>query len=127
MQSEMLLIVDDEEDLVSTLAERLELRGFQVETATSGIDALRHIGESEFSVLLLDVKMPGIGGVELLAEMRRKHLDLPVILFTGHGSVAEAKRGTQEGAFDYLMKPIDIEILVEKIRSAAGKAKGREP
>ena len=63
------LIVDDEEDLVSTMAERLELRGFEVETATSGTDALAHVGKSDFSVLLVDVKMPGVGGLELMAEI----------------------------------------------------------
>jgi DNA-binding NtrC family response regulator len=115
-----LLIVDDEEDLVSTMAERLELRGFEVETATSGADALGHVAEGGFSVLLIDVKMPEIGGLELMAEIKRKHPDLPVILFTGHSSLADAERGIQEGAFGYLMKPIDIDRLIEKIRSAAG-------
>lgn len=121
------LIVDDEEDLVSTMAERLELRGFEVETATSGTDALTHVGKSDFSVLLVDVKMPGVGGLELMAEIKRDHPDLPVILFTGHTSVADAERGIQEGAFGYLMKPIDIDRLIEKIRNAAGTRKGRKP
>jgi DNA-binding NtrC family response regulator len=121
------LIVDDEEDLVSTMAERLELRGFEVETATSGTDALAHVGKSDFSVLLVDVKMPGVGGLELMAEIKRDHPDLPVILFTGHTSVADAERGIQEGAFGYLMKPIDIDTLIEKIRNAAGTRKGRKP
>jgi DNA-binding NtrC family response regulator len=121
------LIVDDEEDLVSTMAERLELRGFEVETATSGTDALAHVGKSDFSVLLVDVKMPGVGGLELMAEIKRDHPDLPVILFTGHTSVADAERGIQEGAFGYLMKPIDIDRLIEEIRNAAGTRKGRKP
>jgi DNA-binding NtrC family response regulator len=120
------LIVDDEEDLVSTMAERLELRGFEVETATSGTDALAHVGKSDFSVLLVDVKMPGVGGLELMAEIKRDHPDLPVILFTGHTSVADAERGIQEGAFGYLTKPIDIDRLIEKIRNAAGARKGRK-
>ncbi len=121
------LIVDDEEDLVSTMAERLELRGFEVETATSGTDALAHVGKSDFSVLLVDVKMPGVGGLELMAEIKRDHPDFPVILFTGHTSVADAERGIQEGAFGYLMKPIEIDRLIEKIRNAAGTRKGRKP
>ena len=120
-----ILLVDDEADLVLTLAERLALRGFQVETATSGADALRHVSEGDFSVLLLDVKMPGIGGMELMAEIKQKHADLPVILFTGHGSVADAERGMREGAFDYLMKPIDIGELIEKIGNAVGRMEGR--
>ena len=126
MEQLRILIVDDETDLVSTLAERLTLRGFQVEVATSVTDALRHVSEGNFSVLIIDVKMPGIGGLELMAQIKREHPDLPVILFTGHSSVADAERGMREGAHDYLMKPIDIEKLIEKIRSAAGTKGGRE-
>ena len=126
MERLRILIVDDEEDLVSTLAERLALRGFQVEAATSGAEALRRVSEGDFSVLILDVKMPGIDGLELMAEIKQKDPDLPVILFTGHGSVRDAERGMEEGAFDYLMKPIDIDELIDKIRNATGGKKGRE-
>lgn len=126
MEQLRILIVDDEEDLVFTMAERLSLRGFQVATATSGTDALRQVSEADFSVLILDVKMPEIDGLELMAEIKRKQPDLAVILFTGHSSVADAERGMREGAHDYLMKPIDIEKLIEKIRSAAGTKGGRE-
>ena len=123
MERLRILIVDDEQDFVSTLAERLTLRGFQVEAATRGIDALRHVSEDDFSVLILDVKMPGIDGLELLAEIKQKHPDLPVILLTGYGSVADAERGIGEGACDYLMKPIDIDELIEKVRNAVGRGK----
>ncbi len=118
MEQLKILIVDDEEDLTSTMVERLGLRDFQVEAATSGIDALKRVGEEDFDVLILDVKMPGIGGLQVMAEIKRQHLDLPVILLTGHGSAADAERGMREGASDYLMKPIDIDTLVEKIRDA---------
>ena len=93
--------------------------------ATSGIDALRHVREGDFSVLILDVKMPGIDGLGLMAEIKRKRPDLPVILLTGHGSVADAKTGMKEGAFDYLMKPIDIDELIEKIGDAVDREKGQ--
>jgi DNA-binding NtrC family response regulator len=119
-----ILLVDDEEDFASTLAERLVLRGLQAEVATSGTDALRHVREDDFSVLILDVKMPGIDGLGLMAEIKRKRPDLPVILLTGHGSVANAETGMKEGAFDYLMKPIDIDELIEKVRNAVGREKG---
>ena len=125
MEQLRILIVDDEEDLVSILAERLALRGFQVEAATCGAEAMRHVREDDFSVLILDVKMPGIDGLALLAEIKQRHPDLPVILFTGHGSVADAEKGMEEGAFDYLMKPINIDELIEKIRSATGREEGR--
>lgn len=119
-----ILLVDDEEDLASATAQRLALRGFQAATATNAAGALRHLHEDEFDVLILDVKMPGTGGLRLMAEVKQERPDLPVILFTGHGSVADAQRGMQEGAFDYLMKPVDVDALVEKIRSAAGSKKG---
>lgn len=125
MKQLRVLIVDDEEDLASTMAERLALREFQVSTAASAADALERVGETDFSVLILDVKMPGLDGLELMAELKRRRPDLPVILFTGHGSVADAERGMKEGAFDYLMKPFDIDTLVETIRNAADAARGK--
>jgi len=121
-----ILIVDDEEELAFAMAERLMLRGFQAEASANALDALRRLGEDDFSVLVLDVKMPGIGGLQLMAEAKRKHQDLPVILLTGHGSTADAERGIREGASDYLMKPIDIETLIEKIRDASGRSKGEK-
>ena len=123
MEPLKILIVDDEEELVSTMAQRLVLRGFEVATATSGTDALKRVGEEDFGVLILDVKMPGIGGLRLLKEIKQNHPDLPIILFTGHSSVADAEKGMQDGAFDYLMKPIDTDELIEKIRNAAGGKK----
>lgn len=125
MEQLRILLVDDEEDFASTLAERLGLRGFQAEVATSGTEALRHLREDDFSVLILDVKMPGIDGLGLMVQIKRKRPDLPVILLTGHGSVANAETGMKEGAFDYLMKPIDIDELTEKIRDAVGREKGQ--
>ena len=80
--------------------------------------------ERDFDVLIVDVKMPGIGGLDLMATIVHDTPDLPVILFTGHGSVAEAERGIKQGAYDYVMKPVDIDVLVEKIRSAATWAQG---
>lgn len=124
MERLRILIVDDEEELGSILAERLALRGLEAEVATSGAGVLQRVSEDDFSVLILDVKMPGIGGLELMQEIKQKRPDLPVILFTGYGSVADAKRGMKAGAFDYIMKPVDIEELVGKIRNAAGREKG---
>ena len=124
MEELRILIVDDEEELVSALAERLVLRGFQVESATSGTDALKLSRKRDFDVLVADVKMPGIDGLALMVAIKRDRPELPVILFTGHGSVAEAKRGMQGGAFDYVMKPVDIDVLVEKIRKAASRTGG---
>jgi len=127
MERLRILLVDDEEDLVGAMAEHLALRGFQVETATSASEALRRLHEDQFDVLILDVKMPGTGGLNLMAEMKKQRPDLPVILFTGHGSVADAERGMQEGAFEYLMKPMDVDELVETICRAAASKKESEP
>jgi DNA-binding NtrC family response regulator len=127
MEQVRILIVDDEEDLISTMAERLELRGFQVETATTGEDALRLVGDHVFSVIILDVKMPGIGGLELMTRIKQERPKLPFILFTGHGSLADAQRGTEEGASAYLLKPIKIDEMISTIRNAIGGNKGQAP
>ena len=121
-----ILIVDDEEELASAMGERLALRGFRADTVTSGAGALKLVSEGDFSVLILDVKMPGINGLTLMGQVKRTHPDLPVILFTGQSSVADAERGMQEGAFDYLVKPIDIDKVIEKIREATDGKRGRE-
>ena len=118
-----LLLVDDEEDLVSALAERLALRDFEVTAATSGAEASRCFDQGDFDVVLLDVKMPGTSGLELLEEMGRKSPDVPVILLSGYGSARDARRGIAAGAVDYMVKPLDIEELVAKIR---GVARGKE-
>jgi len=118
MEQLKILIVDDEQELLFAMAQRLELRGFDVEAATSGTDALRLIEDDGFSVLILDVKMPGVGGLELMAQIRDRNPDIPVILFTGHSSVADAEKGMRAGAFDYLIKPIDIDALIQRIGDA---------
>ncbi|MHC4767441.1 MAG: response regulator [Planctomycetota bacterium] len=120
-----ILIVDDEEDLASTLAERLELRGFQVTAVTSGAEALDVVSANRFSVLILDVKMPGIGGLELMTRIKQEQPDLPVILFTGHSSLADAEKGIEEGAFAYLQKPIKIDKLVETVKGAIGGSEAK--
>jgi DNA-binding NtrC family response regulator len=122
-----ILLVDDEEDFASTLAERLTLRGFQAQVATSGMDALERVEEEDFNVLILDVKMPGIDGIKVMAQVKRKRPDLPVILLSGHGAIANAKMGTKARAFDCLIKPIDIDELVEAIRNAVYSQKGQLP
>jgi DNA-binding NtrC family response regulator len=127
MDQVRILIVDDEEDLISTMAERLELRGFQVDTATTGADALTLVAESTYSVLILDVKMPGISGLELMTRIKQEQPNLPVILFTGHSSLADARRGTQEGASAYLLKPIKIDEMMNTIRNAIGGNEDQAP
>ncbi len=119
-----ILIVDDEEELVSALRERLNLRGFQAQGVTTGAAALELIEEAAFDVVLLDIKMPGLGGLEVIRQIKDLRPRLHVVLLTGHGSVKSVEEGMALGAFDYLMKPVKIDNLVG-ILMAAGS--GRRP
>ncbi len=115
------LLVDDERELVSTVAERLSFRGICADWVTTGQEALRLVGEKEYDVVVLDVKMPGMSGIELAREIRGLRPGLAVIFLTGHGSQADFDEGvSQAGAENYLAKPIDIEVLVAKMREVVG-------
>lgn len=116
-----ILLVDDEEEFVSTLAERLEIRGFQPEAATSGQQAVELMENRHFDVMVLDVKMPGMSGFKVMEKAKELRPDLPVILLTGHGSTDDGVQGMHQGAFDFLMKPLDIDELISKIREATAE------
>jgi DNA-binding NtrC family response regulator len=116
------LIVDDEGDFAQTLAERLRLRGFEALAAGGADEALARIhGGFEPEVVLLDLKMPGVDGLATLSLLKELDRRMEVILLTGHGSTTAAIEGMQRGLFDYLVKPVDIGALVERIRDAAEK------
>jgi DNA-binding NtrC family response regulator len=125
MEGWKVLLVDDEKEFVSTLAERLRLRGIQADETGSGEEALRLIAEAAPQVVVLDVMMPGMGGLEVLKRVKSTHPEIEVILLTGIGSTKEAVEGMKLGAFDFLMKPLQIEELIEKIRTAIEKAGGK--
>ena len=112
------LVVDDEDELVSTVCERLTLRGIEADGVLTGAAALERIRIKEFDVAVVDVKMPGMDGLEVMRKIRALRPEIQVILLTGHGSVKESEIGLQEGAFDYLIKPINIEALIGKMREA---------
>lgn len=118
------LIVDDEGELAFTLAERLSLRGFAAEGATSGEEALALIRRTAFDVVVMDVRMPGIGGLTAIRKISELRPALPVILVTGHGCRESAEEGLRLGAYRYLMKPVHIDDLADFIRQAAAE-KGR--
>ena len=118
MDEYRVLIVDDEEELVTTIAERLQIRGIQAQTATDGETALKMIEADPPQVVVLDVMMPGIGGIEILQRMNAQNLKIPVILLTGYGSTEKGMEGMKLGAFDYLMKPCDLNNLIGKIQEA---------
>jgi DNA-binding NtrC family response regulator len=113
------LLVDDEEEFVSALSERLMLRGIEVDSALNGEEALASLKEKEFEVVILDVMMPGLGGLEVLRQIKSTYPNTQVILLTGHGSTREGIEGMRLGAFDYLIKPVDIEEMLEKMKAAA--------
>ena len=112
------LLVDDEKNFVEFLAERLQLRDFNVLTAFTGDEAIKLVEENEFDVIVLDVQMPGKNGVETLKEIKKIEQLSQVIMLTGHATVKTAIQGMKNGAYDYLMKPTDTDELVEMINNA---------
>lgn len=120
------ILVDDEEEFVTTLAERLSIRGIRTRTALDGESALRKVAEDAPHVLVLDVMMPGMRGLDVLRAVKRDHPGVQVILLTGQGSTKDGIEGMREGAFDYMMKPFNIENLMAKIGEAVNKALGAE-
>jgi DNA-binding NtrC family response regulator len=113
-----LLIVDDEVKFLDSVARRLELRGFDVTKATRGEEAVEATRTDKFDLALLDLKMPGMDGKEVLEILKNEHKYLEVIILTGHGSVDSAVECTKLGAFSYLPKPYELENLLEVLRQA---------
>lgn len=113
-----LLIVDDEVKFLESIARRLELRDFDVTKATNGQDALTIAGKDRFDLVLLDLKMPGLNGKQVLEILKKEHKFLEVIILTGHGSLDSAVECTRLGAFDYLPKPYELDSLLEKLQKA---------
>jgi DNA-binding NtrC family response regulator len=113
-----LLIVDDETRFLQAIAQRLSKRGFDVRTADNGEDAVDLARKEKFDIALLDLKMPGMDGGELLRILKEEHLFLEAIILTGHGSLESAVELTKLGAFSYLPKPYELDKLVEVLREA---------
>jgi DNA-binding NtrC family response regulator len=112
------MIVDDEEDFLETLMKRLEKREVNITGARSGEEALDLLDQNPVDVVLLDVKMPGMDGIETLREIKKRHPLMEVILLTGHANTDAAIQGMELGAFDYLMKPMGIDELLYKVQDA---------
>ncbi len=115
------LLVDDEEDFVHTLVKRLRKRKLEVGAVLSGKEAIRAVSESPPDVVVLDVKMPDMDGIETLKQIKTLKPSIEVIMLTGHANVEVAIRGMELGAFDYLMKPIEIDELLYKLQDAFKK------
>jgi DNA-binding NtrC family response regulator len=126
MEKIRIMLVDDEERFLFTTSKLLARKGYRVVTATSGAQALEKLRCHHVDVVILDVKMPGMDGVSTLQEIKRRFGLVEVILLTGHATMESAGEGLRLGATDYLMKPIDVEELIEKAERAFAKRKRRK-
>jgi two-component system OmpR family response regulator len=121
MEEFKILVVDDEDDFRETIVKRLQKRKMPAWGAESGEKALELIEVQPFDVVVLDVKMPGLDGIETLREIKKKKPLIEVILLTGHASMESGIEGMKLGAYDYVMKPANLEELIEKMRQAYEK------
>ncbi len=121
MNTYHVLIVDDEQDFLDTLSKRLTKRRLHVVCASSGPEALEKLAQEAFDVVVLDVRMPHMSGIETLGEIKKLNPSPEVIMLTGHADLEVAVQGMELGAFDYLMKPADIDELLYKIQDAYKK------
>lgn len=118
MKKIKLLLVDDEAEFLDTLVDRLDLRELKTDVAYNGKEALSAVEEEEPDVIVLDVKMPGMDGIEVLQRVKKAYPHVEVIILTGHGSEQDEQRARELGAFDYLRKPADLETLLGRIQNA---------
>ncbi len=127
MTAPFVLLVDDEAPFVETMTKRLEKRNLRIISALSGQEALETLKKNQnVDVVILDVKMPGMDGIETLGEIKKAYPLTEVIMLTAHATVESAIEGMKRGAFDYLMKPCDIDQLMTKVGEAAGKKRDHE-
>ena len=119
MSSAKVLLVDDEKDFTDTLSERLQMRDLEVYTASSGPEALELAGQHLFDTVILDLQMPGMDGIETLKKLLAADADLQVIVLTGHGTISKSVEAMKVGAKEFFEKPIDIQVLSDKIGKAA--------
>jgi len=121
------LLVDDEKVLMETIAERLRLRGFIVDCALSGNEALSQLGKSDtIDIVVLDIQMPELDGMSILEILKSKHPLVEVIMLTGHATVQSAVEAYKAGAYDYLLKPCDFNELISKANKAISRKRARE-
>ncbi len=127
MKEPIVLLVDDEAPFVDTMTKRLTKRKLTVSKAFSGEEALEVLKKDDsIDVVILDVKMPGMDGIVTLKEIRKDFPLVEVIMLTGHATVETSIEGMRLGAFDYLMKPCDMDVLMEKVNAATTKKKQHE-
>ena len=115
------LLVDDETDFIDSLSSRLEVRGLTVSTSSCGTEALDLLHEQKFDVVVLDLSMPGMDGLEVLRKMKDEAPDTEIIMLSGHGSIKASTEAIKLGAGDFLEKPLELGTLLEKIDEAKDK------
>jgi len=115
------LLVDDEEEFIATLGQRLEARNLKVSTTTSGADAVEMVEKQDFDVIVLDLAMPGMDGLEVLRRIKVAHPEAEIIMLTGHGTIESGVEAMKLGAEDFLEKPVEIGELLGKIQEATQK------
>jgi CheY-like chemotaxis protein len=124
--SSKVLLVDDEEEYVLTLSERLQTRNFDSDVVYDGEQALSFVAGEAPDVMVLDLRMPGMDGMEVLRRVKRDHPNIEVIIVTGHGTEQDKRMAEELGAFAYLKKPVKIDVLAETMNKAAQRARGDE-
>ena len=115
------LLVDDEEEFTSTLAERLESRGLSVNCVSSGKEALIAVEKTSYDAIILDLQMPEMDGIETLKRLQANNPDLQIIILTGHASLQKGVEAVKHGAMEFLEKPTDIHKLMEMIQEAGNR------
>jgi DNA-binding NtrC family response regulator len=113
-----ILIVDDENDFVETMVKRFGIRKMHIDSAKSGQEALDALANKDYDVIILDVRMPGMDGLEVLKLIRERAPLTEVIMLTGHASLEAGMQGMNLGAYDYVLKPADFDDLLDKVRKA---------
>ncbi len=117
------LFVDDEIEFLETLIKRIKKRGITASGVKSGEEAIGFLSENQADIVVLDVRMPGMDGIQTLRKIKKENPLIEVIMLTGHACLEVAREGMEIGAFDYLMKPIDIDELIYKLEDAHSKIK----
>ena len=115
--TEKVLLVDDEEDFLETLADRMRTRGMTVDTSTSAMEAIKRIDTESYDAIILDLMMPGMDGLEALKIVKERRPELQIILLTGFGTLEKGIEAMKLGAMDFLEKPADVDMLTRKIKA----------
>ena len=118
MKDFKVLLVDDEQEFIETLSERLKMRDLDAKLALDGEQALEAVQDDEPDVMLLDLKMPGMDGMEVLRKVKKAYPHVQVVMLTGHGTDKDEEQALRLGAYAYLQKPVDLERLVVTLRDA---------